>query len=51
MIMGVLKEVKDNESRVAITPIGVKKFIGADHRVLIDNNAGAGRHFIFFGLR
>jgi alanine dehydrogenase len=42
MIIGVLKEVKDNESRVAMTPEGVKKFIRADHRVLIDNNAGIG---------
>lgn len=42
MIIGVLKEVKDNEYRVAITPEGVKAFIRADHRVLIETNAGKG---------
>ncbi len=42
MIIGVLKEIKDNENRVAITPKGVKEFIKANHKVLIEKNAGIG---------
>jgi alanine dehydrogenase len=42
MIIGVLKEIKDNENRVAITPRGVKYFVGSGHSVLIEKNAGAG---------
>lgn len=42
MIIGVLKEIKDNEGRVAITPQGVRACAGAGHRVLIESSAGAG---------
>lgn len=42
MLVGVLKEIKDNENRVAITPEGVAAFIKAGHTVVIEKNAGAG---------
>ncbi len=42
MIIGVPTEVKDGESRVAITPAGVREFTSAGHTVLIQAGAGAG---------
>jgi alanine dehydrogenase len=41
MIIGVPKEVKDHESRVGITPAGVKSLTDAGHKVLVEQNAGA----------
>jgi alanine dehydrogenase len=41
MIIGVPKEVKDHESRVGITPAGVKALVEAGHKVLIEHDAGA----------
>ena len=41
MIIGVPKEIKDNESRVGITPAGVKALIEAGHKVLVQTQAGA----------
>src|SRR5580698_7618001 len=40
MIIGVPKEVKDHESRVGITPAGVKSLTEAGHNVLVETNAG-----------
>jgi alanine dehydrogenase len=40
MIVGVPKEIKVHESRVAITPEGVSEFIHAGHTVLIQDSAG-----------
>jgi alanine dehydrogenase len=40
MIIGVPKEVKDHESRVGITPAGVKALVDAGHKVLVETNAG-----------
>ncbi|MGQ9556541.1 MAG: alanine dehydrogenase [Desulfurispora sp.] len=42
MIIGVPKEIKSNENRVAITPAGVQAMVKAGHRVVIENNAGVG---------
>ncbi|MFZ5643646.1 MAG: alanine dehydrogenase [Bacillota bacterium] len=42
MIIGIPKEIKNNENRVAITPAGVSAFIKAGHRVLIQDEAGVG---------
>lgn len=42
MIIGVPKEIKNNENRVAITPAGVLSFVNAGHEVLIENGAGLG---------
>jgi len=41
MIIGVPKEVKDHETRVGITPAGVKALTDAGHKVLVEHNAGA----------
>jgi alanine dehydrogenase len=40
MIIGVPKEVKDHESRVGITPAGVKALVDAGHKVLVETRAG-----------
>jgi len=42
MIVGVPKEIKVLESRIAITPEGVSEFVRAGHSVLIEAGAGAG---------
>lgn len=42
MIIGVPKEIKNNENRVAITPAGVKVLSSKGHRVIIEENAGIG---------
>ncbi|MGA7339474.1 MAG: alanine dehydrogenase [Terracidiphilus sp.] len=41
MIIGVPKEIKDNEARVGITPAGVKALSEAGHAVLVETQAGA----------
>jgi alanine dehydrogenase len=41
MIIGVPKEVKDNEARVGITPAGVKALTEAGHKLLVETQAGA----------
>ena len=45
MIIGVPKEIKKNEYRVALTPSDASMLIGAGHRVLIEYNAGKGSGF------
>jgi len=42
MIIGVPKEIKDNENRVAITPAGVRSFVEEGHHVLVQKSAGIG---------
>ena len=42
MNIGVPKETKNNEFRVAITPSGVREFIKHGHTVFIESSAGAG---------
>ena len=42
MIVGVPKEIKVHESRVAITPEGVSEFVALGHTVLIEDGAGLG---------
>jgi alanine dehydrogenase len=42
MIVGVPKEIKVHESRVAITPEGVAEFVHAGHSVIIEDKAGLG---------
>ena len=41
MIIGVPTEVKNNESRVGLTPSSVQKIVSSGHDVLIQKNAGA----------
>jgi alanine dehydrogenase len=42
MIVGIPKEIKDKEYRVAMTPAGVDVLIKAGHKVIIEKAAGAG---------
>lgn len=41
MIVAVLREIKEDESRVALTPSGVESFIEQGHTVLVEKGAGA----------
>lgn len=45
MIIGVPKEIKNNENRVALTPAGIIPFVKAGHKVLVETNAGVGSGF------
>lgn len=45
MIIGVPREIKNNENRVALTPAGVISFVNAGHKVLIEKDAGIGSGF------
>ena len=45
MIVGLPKEIKDNEYRVGLTPAGVRALTDAGHRVLVETTAGAGSGF------
>jgi alanine dehydrogenase len=45
MKIGIPKEIKNNENRVAITPAGVDAFVKAGHQVLIETDAGSGSGF------
>ncbi|CAN5289561.1 alanine dehydrogenase [soil metagenome] len=42
MIVGVPRELKDNEYRVALTPEGAREFTLAGHRVLVERDAYLG---------
>ena len=42
MIIGVPKEIKTEENRVAVTPTGVAGFVARNHTVLIQKGAGSG---------
>lgn len=45
MIVGVPKEIKNNEFRVGMTPGGVAEFVSNGHSVLVEKNAGSGSSF------
>ena len=45
MLIGVPKEIKNNENRVAITPSGVVQLTKAGHKVYIEYGAGLGSGF------
>lgn len=45
MIVGVPKEIKAQENRIAMTPAGADAFIAAGHRVLVEKGAGEGAGF------
>ena len=45
MIIGVPKEIKDKENRVALTPGGAYALVVAGHRVLVERGAGEGSGF------
>jgi L-alanine dehydrogenase (EC 1.4.1.1) len=41
MIVGLLKEIKPNENRVALLPAGVELLIAHGHKVLVEKNAAS----------
>ena len=45
MIIGIPKEIKNNENRVSLTPAGVLSLVKLGHTVLIEENAGLGSGF------
>ena len=45
MIIGVPKEIKTNENRIALVPAGCELLVGGGHQVLIEREAGAGSGF------
>jgi len=45
MVVGIPKEIKSQEQRVAITPSGVESFVQAGHKVIIQKDAGVGSGF------
>ncbi len=45
MIVGCVKEIKNNEFRVGLTPDNVKAYVQAGHRVLMEAGAGLGSGF------
>ncbi|MFN2530732.1 MAG: alanine dehydrogenase [Pyrinomonadaceae bacterium] len=45
MIVGLPKEIKDNEYRVGLTPAGVRALKDASHEIIVEHNAGAGSGF------
>lgn len=56
MRVGIPRELKDNEYRVAITPAGVRELVVHEHDVLIEHDAGVGssipdEHFERAGAR
>ena len=42
MIVGVPRELKEDEYRVAMTPAGVRELVSAGHTVLVERDAGVG---------
>lgn len=46
MIIGVPKEIKNNENRVAVTPAGVQEFVKRGHTVYVQSTAGNGSGFL-----
>ncbi|MFQ5889246.1 MAG: alanine dehydrogenase [Gemmatimonadota bacterium] len=46
MIIGVPKETKSDENRIALVPAGTEALVGAGHRVLIEQGAGVGSGFV-----
>jgi alanine dehydrogenase len=45
VIVGLPKEIKDNEYRVGLTPAGVRALSDAGHQVIVEKSAGEGSGF------
>src|SRR3954466_15167738 len=45
MKIGVPKEIKTNENRIALVPAGAETLVGAGHTVLVERGAGEGSGF------
>jgi alanine dehydrogenase len=46
MIIGVPREIKIEEYRVGLTPVGVRELVRGGHTVLVEKDAGAGSGFL-----
>ena len=46
MKIGVIKEIKDKENRVALTPAGAHELVEDGHAVLVESDAGIGSGFV-----
>ena len=51
MIIGVTREIKAQEYRVAITPAEVDALVHAGHTVIIEDQAGQGSGFLNSGYQ
>lgn len=45
MIVGVVKEIKNNENRIGMTPDCAAAYVAAGHEVLVEKNGGLGAGF------
>ena len=45
MIIGIPKEIKNNENRVGMTPAGVSELVRHGHKVYVQHTAGNGSGF------
>ena len=45
MLIGVPKEIKNNENRVGLTPAGAEALVKAGHKVLVEQDGGLGSGF------
>ena len=45
MLVGIPKEIKDNENRVSTTPAGVSEYVSRGHQVVVERSAGIGSGF------
>ncbi len=45
MKIGVIKELKDKESRVALTPAGAKQLLADGHKIALEKDAGVNSGF------
>ncbi|MGH8553763.1 MAG: alanine dehydrogenase, partial [Methylococcales bacterium] len=45
MKIGIVREIKDREDRVAMTPQGVRELVNHGHQVLVEWDAGKGSYF------
>ena len=45
MVIGVPKEIKNNESRVGMTPSGVFELVKNNHTIYVQSTAGEGSGF------
>ena len=45
MLIGVPKEIKTNENRIALVPAGAEALVAAGHTVFVEQGAGLGSGF------
>ena len=45
MVIGIPKEIKANENRVSLLPVGVQTLVRHGHRVVVESRAGVGSGF------